>query len=140
MSSFTTKSKVYPNEKNRPIFKLDKVAPNNKIIFNAHDAIGDTEATIKLSKILKNKNPNLWHSSLLSTKREDANILLEKEKINCIAETFYGKTIPYIVSLLCYHPVYKTAICFDQNCKIQWALRSVVNFFPSEGLMCEASR
>ena len=105
--------KIPKNEKNRPIFKLDKVAPNNKIIFNAHDAIGDTEATIKLSKILKNKNPNLWHSSLLSTKREDANILLEKEKINCIAETFYGKTIPYIVSLLCYHPVYKTAICFD---------------------------
>jgi len=105
--------KIPKNEKNRPIFKLDKVAPYNEIVFNAHDAIGDTEATIKLSYILSNKNPELWKSSLFTAKKEDANILLEKEKIICITETFYGKTIPYVISLLCYHPVYKTAICFD---------------------------
>ena len=105
--------KIPKNEKNRPIFKLDKVAPYNEIVFNAHDAIGDTEATIKLSHILSNKNPDLWNSSLLTAKKEDANILLEKEKIICITETFYGKTIPYVISLLCYHPVYKTAICYD---------------------------
>ena len=105
--------KIPKNEKNRPVFKLDKVAPYNEIVFNAHDAIGDTEATIKLSHILSNKNPDLWNSSLLTAKKEDANILLEKEKIICITETFYGKTIPYVISLLCYHPVYKTAICYD---------------------------
>ena len=105
--------KIPKNEKNRPVFKLDKVAPYNEIVFNAHDAIGDTEATIKLSYILSNKNPELWKSSLFTAKKEDANILLEKEKIICITETFYGKTIPYVISLLCYHPVYKTAICYD---------------------------
>ena len=105
--------KIPKNEKNRPVFKLDKVAPYNEIVFDAHDAIGDTEATIQLSHILSNKNPELWKSILLTAKKEDANIMLEKEKIICITETFYGKTIPYVISLLCYHPVYKTAICYD---------------------------
>jgi len=105
--------KIPKNEKGAPVFKLDRVAPYNQIIFDAHDAIGDSIATLKLSNIIKNKNPNLWASSQLSTKREDANFILEKEKIVCIIETFYGKTIPYVVSFLCYHPIYKTAICFD---------------------------
>jgi len=105
--------KIPKNEKGAPVFKLDKVAPYNQIIFDAHDAIGDSIATLKLSNIIKNQNPELWTSSLLSGKREDANFILEKEKIVCITETFYGKTIPYVVSFLCYHPVYKTAMCFD---------------------------
>ena len=63
--------------------------------------------------MVKQNNSKLWDTSLLSGKKEDANFILEKKNIVCICETFFGKTIPYIVTLICYHPVYKTAVCFD---------------------------
>jgi len=106
--------KIPLNDKNKPSYKLDKIAPINKIDdFNAHDATGDSIATMKLTKIIKDKNPDLWFSCLLTAKREDTNKLLEDEKIVCITESYFGKTTPYIVSLLCYHPIYKSAQCFD---------------------------
>ena len=106
--------KIPLNEKGKLSFKLDQVAPFNGINdFSAHDAIGDTIATIKLAELIKKKSPELWDASLLTTNREDTNNTIENNKIFCITETFFGKTMPFIVSLLCFHPRYKWAQCFD---------------------------
>ena len=106
--------KIPFNEKGKLSFRLDLVAPFNGINdFNAHDAIGDTIATIKLAKLIKKKSPELWDASLLTTNREDTNNTIKNNKIFCITETFFGKTMPFIVSLLCFHPRYKWAQCFD---------------------------
>jgi len=106
--------KIPINEKGKLVFKLDQVAPLNGITdFSAHDAIGDSIATIKLAELIDKKNPELWSASLLTTSREDADNIIKNNKIFCITETFFGKTMPFIVSLLCFHPKYKWAQCFD---------------------------
>ena len=106
--------KIPLNNKGKLSFKLDQIAPLNGIKnFNAHDAIGDSIATIKLAELINKNSPDLWSASLKTTNREDANNIIENEKIFCITETFFGKTMPFIVSLVCFHPIYKWAQCFD---------------------------
>ena len=111
---FPDSIKIPLNEKGKLSFKLDQIAPFNGISdFSAHDAIGDTIATIKLAELIKNKSPELWKASLLTTNREETDFIIKNNKIFCITETFFGKTMPFIVSLLCHHPKYKWAQCFD---------------------------
>jgi exodeoxyribonuclease-1 len=106
--------KIPVNEKGKLVFKLDQVAPLNGITdFSAHDAIGDSIATIRLAELIDKRNPELWEASLLTTNREDTDNIIKNNKIFCITETFFGKTMPFIVSLLCFHPKYKWAQCFD---------------------------
>ena len=51
--------------KGNPILKLDKIAPLNGISdFKAHDAMGDTFATLELAKIIKNKASNIWKETI----------------------------------------------------------------------------
>ena len=106
--------KIPLNEKGRLSFKLDQIAPFNGIKdFNAHDALGDAVATIKLAEIINLQNPKMWEASLLTANRESANNEIENNKLFCITETFFGKIMPFVVSFICYHPVYKWAQCFD---------------------------
>ncbi len=52
------------NEK-APSFKLDQLAPANGFAHvDAHDAVGDVEATIYLCKLVRKRAPKLWHSFL----------------------------------------------------------------------------
>lgn len=49
----------------RPIFKLDQLAACNDFkSHNAHDALGDVEATIHITKVIKSGDPNLWQAIL----------------------------------------------------------------------------
>ena len=102
------------DEKGNTIFKLDKLAPINGVIdFKAHDAMGDTFATMKLAELINDQDKKLWESSLETTNREDTNLTIEKHRTFCITESFFGKTLPYVVCFVCYHPVYKWAQGFD---------------------------
>ncbi len=48
------------NEKNKPVFKLDKLTQANNIEHtNAHDALADVYATIALAKLIYEKQPRL---------------------------------------------------------------------------------
>jgi len=106
--------KIPKNEKGKLSFKLDKIAPFNGIKdFNAHDALGDAIATIKLAEMINKKSPKLWEASLLTANKDNANNEIENNKLFCITESFFGKTMPFVVSFICYHPVYKWAQCFD---------------------------
>ncbi len=111
---FPNSLKIPTNEKGGLSFKLDQIAPFNGIKdFDAHDALGDAIATIKLAEIIKNQNNELWQASLLTSNRENANRVIENNKLFCVTETFFGKIMPFVVSFICYHPVYKWAQCFD---------------------------
>lgn len=49
------------NEKGKPVFKLDRVAPANGFEhLNAHDALADVEATIHLCRLVKQRCPDVW--------------------------------------------------------------------------------
>ena len=45
--------KVGINEKGNQVFKLDVLTELNNIFHNAHDAMGDVDATIEIAKILQ---------------------------------------------------------------------------------------
>ena len=51
------------NEKGKINFKLDQLAPANGFkSHNAHDALGDVEATIFILNIIKTKAPELYEA------------------------------------------------------------------------------
>ena len=101
------------NQRGNPIFKLEKIAKVNGIAnFTAHDALGDTSASIELSKLIKEKLPNIWEAS---TSKLEKNILKNSilDKPFCYLETFFGNTKIFPLSFIGYHPQYKWALCFD---------------------------
>ena len=111
----------YPNciktplsEKGNPVFKLDQIAPLNGIGHDdAHDAMADVEATIAIAKIVSEKIPELWKKSLITSSKNETNLLVEKSNFFCFSEFYYGKAYPYVASFICYHPKYHYPQCFD---------------------------
>lgn len=62
----------------RTLYKLDRLAPENGFnAHNAHDALGDVEATIYLARIISNGDPVLW--SALLENREKKNVMAKLE-------------------------------------------------------------
>ncbi len=60
------------NEKNKPVFKLDKLTQANNIEHtNAHDALADVYATIALAKLIHEKQPRLL-SYIFSHRTKDS--------------------------------------------------------------------
>ena len=95
------------------IFKLDKIAPLNGISdFTAHDAMGDTKATLELAKIIKNKTNNIWKETI-SNKSQIIYLQYISENPFCYIDSFFGKIKIYFLSFVGEHPIYKWAICFD---------------------------
>ena len=53
------------DEKGKPRLKLDMVAPANGFnSHNAHDALGDVEATIHIARLLRSRGPALWQAMM----------------------------------------------------------------------------
>ncbi|MDG3039812.1 exonuclease domain-containing protein [Roseicyclus marinus] len=56
------------NKKGKVIFKLDRLAPFNGFDkHNAHDALGDVEATVHIAKMIASGNAQLWNELLASS-------------------------------------------------------------------------
>ena len=56
--------KVGINEKGNQVFKLDSLTELNNIFHNAHDAMGDVDATIEIAKILQTSSNKVWNAGL----------------------------------------------------------------------------
>ena len=83
--------KTPTSDKGNAVFKLDQLAPMNGIEHgNAHDAIGDVLATIGIAKIIADKAPAVWKSSLMTTSKAEVNTIVQNEKLFCFNEYFYG--------------------------------------------------
>lgn len=62
----------------RTTFKLDRLAPGNGFnAHNAHDALGDVEATIHIARLIANGDPALWSAILHN--RDKQNVLATLE-------------------------------------------------------------
>ena len=110
---YPDKLKSLISEKGNPILKLDNIAPVNGISdFTAHDAMGDTKATLELAKIIKSKTNNIWKESI-SNKSQSFLLQYISENPFCYIDSFFGKIKIYFLSFVGEHPIYKWAICFD---------------------------
>jgi exodeoxyribonuclease-1 len=49
----------------------------------------------------------------MTTSKTEVNAIVEKEKIFCVNEYFYGKARPFAVTFVCFHPKYNWPQCFD---------------------------
>jgi exodeoxyribonuclease-1 len=62
----------------RTTFKLDRLAPANGFnAHNAHDALGDVEATIHIARIIANGDPALWSAILHNRDKQNVMATLE---------------------------------------------------------------
>jgi len=102
------------SDKNNPVFKLEKLAPMNEIKHDdAHSAMGDVLATIEIAKLLKNKAPNVWKSSLMTTNKDKSFQLIKNEQLFCTDFFYYGRSIPFVLTFVCEHPQWGYPMCFD---------------------------
>tara|TARA_B110000967_G_scaffold141261_1_gene144384 strand:+ start:213 stop:1640 length:1428 start_codon:yes stop_codon:yes gene_type:complete len=107
------------NEKNRPIFKLDQLAPSNNIEHtNAHDAMADVRATIGIAAIIKKKQPKFYDYALsLNDKKEVRKKAQMLHPMLLTSSPFgYKTSFTRMVTAICYHPDYADrAIVFNLN-------------------------
>ena len=87
------------NEKNNPSFKLDQLAPANGFSHErAHDAIADVEATIHLSKLVRDRAKPVWERIHEMAQKPNAQTVLEREAIICQTEFYGGKEHSWLVT------------------------------------------
>ncbi len=107
------------NEKNRPIFKLDNLAPANNIEHsNAHDAMADVRATIGIASIIKKTQPRFFEYALsLRNKKEVEKLVKLFHPMLLTSSSFgYKSSFTRLVTAICYHPDYSDrAIVFNLN-------------------------
>ncbi|GAA6159164.1 exodeoxyribonuclease I [Ruegeria sp. HU-ET01832] len=70
---------IWPNnDQGRTVFKLDQLAPTNGFTsHNAHDALGDVEATIHIARLIASKAPDLWAELLDNAHKANVQSKLE---------------------------------------------------------------
>jgi exodeoxyribonuclease-1 len=68
----------YVDASGRRSFKLDRLAPANGFVaHNAHDALGDVEATIHIAKLIASKDAELWAELLANAHKARVQAKLE---------------------------------------------------------------
>ena len=84
-------------DKGQIVFKLDQLAPLNGFTsHNAHDALGDVEATIHIASIIRDKAPNLWASILRNREKQDVKERLITGRPMVLVERFGGPPREFI--------------------------------------------
>jgi exodeoxyribonuclease I len=111
-SVFAADALVIPiNEKGVPSFKLELVAAANGFDeHNAHDALGDVEATIHLCKLISERALGIWTTLIRFNKKLPVQNLLRYEPVVCLTE-FYGGPYSWLVSAIGRNPDNESEIC-----------------------------
>jgi exodeoxyribonuclease-1 len=81
---------VWPTDENgRHTFKLDRLAPANGFTnHDAHDALGDVEATIHIARLIRDRAPWVWAQALRNRSKHQVNDLLETGQPLRLVERF----------------------------------------------------
>ncbi len=73
----------------RESFKLDRLAPANGFAnHDAHDALGDVEATIHIASLIRKRAPAVWDQCLLNRDKHEVDRLLQSGHPVCLIERF----------------------------------------------------
>lgn len=105
----------WPMIDGKPSFKLENLTRANGIVHaSAHDAYSDVEATIKLARLIKEKQPGLYdHVVNNRGKREAAKLLdvsSKKPMLHISSKFSSTHGCAGLISPLAYHPVNKNAV------------------------------
>ncbi len=98
-------------ESDRPVFKLDQLAPANGFSgHNAHDAMGDVEATIYMARLIKSRAPDVWERMLTLSFKQNVLDRLRAEPVLCHQTGFPGGRPNYAFVTECgFDPTYDSS-------------------------------
>ena len=100
------------NPKGNKSMKLESLARLNGFESSgAHSALFDTELTVKVLDLIKQKQPILWQEYFKTSSKIIVENMVKQEKIFTVNEYFFGTSRLYLCAPLhpnaCMHPVYK---------------------------------
>ena len=99
------------NDKGNKSMKLESLSRLNGIdSAGAHSALFDTELTVKILDLIKNKQNTLWSEYLKTSNKVVIENIIKQEKVITINEYFYGNSKLFCCAPLhpnaCVHPLY----------------------------------
>ncbi len=99
------------------VFKLDQLSPANGFDHeNAHDAMGDVEATTHLAKLIRDQAPEVWGRMMQLSRKQDTEDILKEEEILCLTQYFGGRAHNRYVTECGANPTYGASrAVFDLN-------------------------
>jgi exodeoxyribonuclease-1 len=87
------------NDKGRPTFKLDTLAPANGFTHdNAHEAISDVEATIYMSKLMKDRTPGIWQNMLNLRSKQNVLYFINQNEVFVGADVYFGEAHSWLLT------------------------------------------
>ena len=94
-------------EKDRPTFSLDQLAPANGFRHDAaHDAIGDTEATLHLCRLLNERAGGYWSNFVRFAPKAAVLDFVEANEVFSFTDVFFGRAYSCMVTVLGPNPAY----------------------------------
>jgi exodeoxyribonuclease-1 len=97
------------NENGKPSFKLDILAPANGFSHeNAHDAISDVEATVYMSRLMRERASDIWGNMLSHTSKRNVTHFIEVNKSFVGANIYSGKIYRWFLTHCGTNPNYNS--------------------------------
>ena len=89
------------NEKGKPSFKLDQLAPANGFDHaNAHDALADVEATIHICRLIRDRAPDHWSQALRFVNKAAPLAFMEDTPAFIATECYFGAPYQYALTMI----------------------------------------
>ena len=102
------------NENGKVNFKLDQLAPANGFnAHNAHDALGDVEATLHLARLIKSRNGPFWNEISENAFKKNVQAKLETFKPLELVARFGGNPPKSFIGCFCGYGENNSAAFFD---------------------------
>ncbi len=120
-AAFAVDDKVIKSElnpKGNISMKLESLSRLNGFdVSEAHSAMTDTELTVEVLNLIKNKQPELWSDYFKTSAKQNVEDIMRKEKLITLNEYFYGRSRLYLCAPLhpnsFIHPVYNWSQVID---------------------------
>ncbi len=99
------------NARNQPTFSLARLAPLNGFPHDtAHDAMGDTEATLHLCRLLSERAGDYWSNFVRFAPKAAVLDFVEANEFFSFTDVFFGRAYSWMVTALGRNPDYDSEV------------------------------
>ena len=93
------------DSRGKNVFKLDRLAPANGFIHHdAHDAMGDVEATIHMCRLISERVPSHWSNFVRFAQKAAVVDFLNEEEFFLLADFYFGNPYSWLVTCIGTNP------------------------------------
>ena len=99
------------NKRNQPTFSLAHIAPLNGFRHDAaHDAMGDTEATLHLCRLVRKRAEGYWSNFVRFAPKATVLDFVEANDVFSFTDVFFGRAYSWMVTALGPNPDYDSEV------------------------------